>query len=115
MAIPHPARVMVERNIVAAAILDKPVKWFRNQVQLVVLVALTNSMEEKVQKFYEITSRVLLSPDKVGRSSGADGMRPFSRCFLRQSEDPSLPGPDRHKFTGSAAVITSMEVAGGFW
>ncbi len=66
VAIPHPARVLVERNIVAAAILEEPVKWSRNRVQLVVLVALTDSMEEKVQKFYEITSRVLLSPDKVG-------------------------------------------------
>ena len=66
MAIPHPARVMVERNIVAVGILEEPVRWSRNQVQLVVLVALTDSMEEKVQKFYEITSRVLLSPDKVG-------------------------------------------------
>ncbi len=66
VAIPHPARVMVERNIVAVGILEEPVRWSRNQVQLVVLVALTDSMEEKVQKFYEITSRVLLSPDKVG-------------------------------------------------
>lgn len=66
VAIPHPARVLVERNIVAVAILKEPVKWYRNQVQLVVLVALTNSMEERVQKFYEITSQVLLSPDKVG-------------------------------------------------
>ena len=30
------------------------------------LLHFTDSMEEKVQKFYEITSRVLLSPDKVG-------------------------------------------------
>ncbi len=82
MAIPHPARVMVERNIVAAAILDKPVKWFRNQVQLVVLVALTNSMEEKVQKFYEITSRVLLSPEKVGEIIGSRRYETLLKVFF---------------------------------
>lgn len=71
VAIPHPARVMVDRNIVAAAVLEEPVTWSRNQVQLVVLVALTNSMEERVQKFYEITSRVLLSPKKVGEIIGS--------------------------------------------
>lgn len=82
VAIPHPARVMVERNIVAAAILDKPVKWFRNQVQLVVLVALTNSMEEKVQKFYEITSRVLLSPEKVGEIIGSRRYETLLKVFF---------------------------------
>ena len=71
VAIPHPARVMVDRNIVAAAVLEEPVTWSRNQVQLVVLVALTDSMEERVQKFYEITSRVLLSPEKVGEIIGS--------------------------------------------
>lgn len=65
VAIPHPAKVMVTQNIVAAAVLEEPVLWSRNPVQLVVLVALVNSMEDNVQKFYEITSRVLQSPDKV--------------------------------------------------
>ncbi len=65
VAIPHPARVMVKQNIVAVAILDSPVLWHRSQVQLVVLVALTGSMEEQIQRFYEITSKVLLSPEKV--------------------------------------------------
>ena len=82
VAIPHPSRVIVDRNIVAAAVLEEPVKWSGNQVRLVVLVALTNSMEERVQRFYEITSRVLLSPEKVGEIIGSRRYETLLKVFF---------------------------------
>lgn len=67
VAIPHPSKVMVSQNIISVGILDKPIKWSQKEVQLVVLVAIANSTQSTTQKFYEITSKVLLSSKGVNR------------------------------------------------
>nr|WP_314465384.1 BglG family transcription antiterminator [uncultured Clostridium sp.] len=67
VAIPHPSRVMLDQNIISVGILDRPIRWSKNDVQLVVLVAIANSTRSTIQKFYEITSKVLLSSKGVNR------------------------------------------------
>ena len=65
VAIPHPSRLIPEEDTVAVAILDKPVFWGRNDIQLILLTALSLKNEEATQLFYEVTSHFITNKKSV--------------------------------------------------
>ena len=60
VAMPHPNRMIMNQNLVCVGILKKPVLWKRNQVQFIVLTAIANSTNEATQRFFDVTSKLLL-------------------------------------------------------
>lgn len=65
VAIPHPDQAFQERTFVAAAILKEPIFWSRQKVQVVILTAIGRSEDENIQKFYEVTTDLILRPEDV--------------------------------------------------
>ena len=66
-AIPHPADNLVNENVVCVGILDKPVLWSVNKVQLVILVAIYDSASAQTQKFYQLTTALITDEVRVKR------------------------------------------------
>ena len=67
VAIPHPADNLVNENVVCVGILDKPVLWSANKVQLVILVAIYDSTSAQTQKFYQLTTALITDETRVKR------------------------------------------------
>ncbi len=66
VAMPHPNRVMTEETFVSVCILDKPIKWDeQHQVQAVFLVSVSKKKKKKIQKFYSITAKLMLSQEDI--------------------------------------------------
>jgi len=64
-AIPHPRYVMTRETVVAVAVLEKPILWSSNMVQLVVLTSLNEEDDEETQQFYEVTAAFLSDKEAV--------------------------------------------------
>lgn len=65
-AIPHPRYMMTDQTMVAVAVLEKPILWSANMVQLVVLTSLNEDEDdEETQEFYEITAAFLSDKEAV--------------------------------------------------
>lgn len=58
-AIPHPCRLMTHESFAAVAVLQQPILWQRNPVQVVMLVSLTNEVGTDNQEFYGMTADFL--------------------------------------------------------
>lgn len=65
VAIPHPYEILTQDNVVAVAVLDKPVLWHTKPVQLVVLVALSSDENPYIPSFYNVTSQFVMSETAV--------------------------------------------------
>lgn len=65
IAIPHPYEVMTEENVIAVAVLKKPVKWSTNFVQLVILVAFSLEENSNIPRFYDVTTRFMTDEGAV--------------------------------------------------
>lgn len=64
-AIPHPRHVITRETMVVVAVLEKPILWSSNMVQLVVLTSLNEDDEEETQQFYEVTAAFLSDKEAV--------------------------------------------------
>lgn len=65
VAIPHPDKVFNERTFVAVAILEEPVFWFRQKVQIIILTAVGRIEDSNIQKFYEVTTDFILRLEDI--------------------------------------------------
>lgn len=65
VAIPHPYEILTKDNVVAVAILDKPILWQTHQVQLLVMVALSSDENPHIASFYNVTSQFVMSETAV--------------------------------------------------
>lgn len=70
IAIPHPYEVMTEENVIAVAVLKKPVKWSTNFVQLVILVAFSLEENSNIPRFYDVTTRFMTDEGAVSELLG---------------------------------------------
>lgn len=66
VAIPHPFEQNLVHSLVCIGILDTPVLWEHNQVQLVILSAITNTADAEANLFFEMTSRLIMQKDFIG-------------------------------------------------
>ena len=63
-AIPHSLQIMSDRKFVVAAVLDKPIWWGHNTVQVIFLISLTAD-DTDLERFYQVIYRVISNPGLV--------------------------------------------------
>ncbi|MEI4354286.1 BglG family transcription antiterminator [Streptococcus suis] len=64
-AIPHPLKVMSQDTFVAVAILDKPILWTQNEVQVVFLLSVGSAKDKNLEAFYQKTSSLLFDKEAI--------------------------------------------------
>ncbi|HFI0027203.1 TPA: transcription antiterminator [Streptococcus suis] len=64
-AIPHPIKVMSQDTFVAVAILDKPILWTQNEVQVVFLLSVGSAKDKNLEAFYQKTSSLLFDKEAI--------------------------------------------------
>ena len=65
VAIPHPFEILTDTTFVYVAILEKPIIWYKNNVQVVFLISVSNNKDDNLQKFYQYTVDFLLNEESV--------------------------------------------------
>lgn len=65
VAIPHPDKVFLENTLVAVAVLEKPILWKREPVQVIILTLIGSEEDPDIQKFYEATTDLLLRSEDI--------------------------------------------------
>ena len=65
IAIPHPNRIASSETFAYVAVLERPIIWNSNPVQLVVLSSVGRRKDRNRQKFYEATARFSLSKSSI--------------------------------------------------
>ena len=66
VAMPHPYKILEDETKVFVGILDKPVLWSRNQVQVVFLISV-GKQDNRLPYFYEATTRAMDSSEGIRR------------------------------------------------
>lgn len=66
VAMPHPYKILEDETKVFVGILDKPVLWSRNQVQIVFLISV-GKQDNRLPYFYEATTRAMDSSEGIRR------------------------------------------------
>lgn len=64
IAIPHPNRIMGTEKFVSVAILEKPIWWGHNDVQVILLISLEQD-DPNVDRFYQVVSDLMGSPTAI--------------------------------------------------
>lgn len=64
VAIPHPIEVVTKDTFVYVAVLDKPILWQKNNVQVVFLISVSNKNDD-LKNFYQYTTNFLLNESSV--------------------------------------------------
>ena len=64
-AIPHPMKIMGSERFVAVAVLEKPIWWGHHNVQVVLLISMTEEADPNVERFYKLLSDFLSSESAV--------------------------------------------------
>ena len=65
VAIPHPFEIVTDETFVFVAVLEKPIIWYKNNVQVVFLISISNKKDDNLQKFYQYTVDFLLNERNV--------------------------------------------------
>ncbi|WP_297296286.1 BglG family transcription antiterminator [uncultured Brachyspira sp.] len=65
VAIPHPFDILTDKTFVYVAVLDKPIVWYKNNVQVVFLISISNNKDDNLKKFYQYTVDFLLNENTV--------------------------------------------------
>lgn len=65
VAIPHPFDILTDKTFVYVAVLDKPIIWYKNNVQVVFLISISNNKDDNLKKFYQYTVDFLLNENTV--------------------------------------------------
>lgn len=65
VALPHPKTICTDRNIVVVAVLNKPVLWGNDEVQIIILTSLSNNFNEESDEFIETTSEFMMDIEKI--------------------------------------------------
>jgi lichenan operon transcriptional antiterminator len=65
ITIPHPDKIASKYTFAYVAVLDEPIQWDEEQVQVILLSSPGSDDVEKRQNFYESAAKLVLSPDMV--------------------------------------------------
>lgn len=65
IALPHPYKVMTTKSFVCVAILEKPILWENNEIQVVFLMSIGKEKDKELENFYKSTSNVMFDKEKV--------------------------------------------------
>jgi len=64
-ATPHPDRTCTERNVVCIGILDEPINWGSNDVQVIILMSLSTDEQQDSRLFIETLTEFISNEDTV--------------------------------------------------
>lgn len=79
-AMPHPIE-RGEESIVAVAVLEQPILWGENQVQVVFLISLAKDVGDEAQIFWEKISDILMSEEKIRKLIEEPTFERFSKLM----------------------------------
>ena len=67
VAFPHPCVPFTEETFVSVGILDKPLLWKQNEVQVIILVSIskTKNSEKELHQFYESTIKLITNKNAI--------------------------------------------------
>lgn len=65
IAIPHPYKIITKDHFVVVGILEEPIWWEHNEVQVVFLIALSMDSDADIERFYQLTTNFLFDGEKV--------------------------------------------------
>lgn len=65
VAIPHPYKVINDDKFVVVAILEKPIWWGHNDVQVIFLISLAQEDNQDIEQFYSVITNYLSDLDLV--------------------------------------------------
>ncbi|MCD7908663.1 MAG: PRD domain-containing protein [Clostridium sp.] len=65
VAMLHPWKAVTEETFVCVGILDSPVKWGDQEVQVIFLVSISNRKNKNLQAFYRGMTRMLMDADSI--------------------------------------------------
>jgi Transcriptional antiterminator len=65
IAIPHPIRLVMDETFVAVGVLDKPIKWDKQQVKFVFMLCIQKDTEEALSIFNEVLSSLVLNSQRI--------------------------------------------------
>lgn len=64
-AIPHTYKICTKENFVVVAILESPILWSENKVQVILLVAIAEERDKAIDYFYERTTELVFNKEKI--------------------------------------------------
>lgn len=67
IAVPHPKHVFSNDTIVYVVVLEKPIKWNRNMVQVIIFTLVGENIESTIQTFYDVSSELVLNKAAVDK------------------------------------------------
>ncbi len=65
VAIPHPIELITDKTFIYIAVLDKPIIWYKNNVQLIFLISISKYHNSNLEEFYKDTIDFLLNETKI--------------------------------------------------
>lgn len=65
VAMPHPNIALTNETFVCVCILNRPIQWDEKMVQIIFLVSIENRGNKDLQRFYRITSKLLLNKQYI--------------------------------------------------
>ena len=64
---PHPWKAISEETFVCVGILDEPIRWGDQDVQVIFLVSISNRKNKNLQAFYQGMTKMLTDADAISR------------------------------------------------
>ena len=65
IAIPHPLHLVMDETFVAVGVLDKPIRWQKQQVKFVFMLCIQKDSDEALSVFNEVLSSLVLNRECV--------------------------------------------------
>lgn len=65
IAIPHPLRPVGEESFVAVGILDEPIRWDNDEVQMILLLSMKEEGDQNLRIFYKSVGKLIMNRQKV--------------------------------------------------
>ncbi len=64
-AIPHPMYTITKESMVTVGVLDEPIWWGHNDVQVVFLIAISKEEDVDIENFYQMTTQLLFDGESL--------------------------------------------------
>ena len=65
IAIPHPFQVMTKESFVTVGILQQPIWWGHNEVQVIFLISISSEEDTEIGRFYQLTTKLLFDGEAL--------------------------------------------------
>lgn len=65
VAMPHPYRAISEDTFVSVGILDEPILWENQQVQVIFLVSISKKRNKNLQHFYHVMAQLVMNRERI--------------------------------------------------